>query len=113
MADSYYQLGIWQLGLLAEQWGQPGQRTGTDDSVRHTFRDTPHPMSGPGPDHRARLTAQLGMDALEACWREVNVSPLSQAVCDYNNSSRPGTGSANEAPRIAGRAMPPNRTICV
>jgi hypothetical protein len=49
-------------------------------------------MTGPGPDHLARLTAQLGIDALEASWRKVTGSPLPRAVRDYVRSRQLGTG---------------------
>ena len=56
------------------------------------FGQFPHPLTGPGPEHLARLTAQLGICTLETCWREVTGSPLPPAVRDYINSSQPGTG---------------------
>jgi len=81
-----------QLGLLAEQRGQP--RQALDWTVRcvTVFREFPHPQTGPGPDHLARLTAQLGTGALKASWREVTGGPLPRAVRDYLSSSRSGTG---------------------
>ena len=54
------------------------------------FAEFPHPLAGPGPEHLARLTAQLGIDAVEASWREVTGSPLPQAVRDYIKPSRRG-----------------------
>ena len=81
-----------QLGLLAEQRGQPRQALEWMVRCVTLFREFPHPMTGTGPDHLARLTAQLGTDALETCWREVTGSPLPQAVRDYISSSQPRTG---------------------
>ncbi len=48
-----------------------------------------HPLTGPGPDHLARLTAQLGADALETSWSEVTGNPLPPAVRDYISSVGP------------------------
>ena len=83
---------LWQLGLLAEQRGQPRQALEWMVRCVTLFEQFPHPLTGPGPEHLARLTAQLGIGALEASWREVTGSPLPQAVRDYISSSRPGTG---------------------
>ena len=82
-----------QLGLVAEQRGQP--RQALDWTVRFItlFDQFPHRLNDPGPEHLARLTAQLGIDALEASWREVTGSPLPQAVRDYISSSRPQPGN--------------------
>ena len=44
------------------------------------FDDFPHPSTGPGPDHLARLTRQLGIPALEACCQRVTGGPLPRAV---------------------------------
>jgi hypothetical protein len=87
MASSYH-----QLGLLAEQRGQP--RQALDWTVRCVtqFGQFPHPLTRPGPEHLARLTAQLGIDALEASWLEITGNSLPQAVRDYINSSRPAAG---------------------
>ena len=84
MATSYR-----QLGLLAEQRGQPRQALEWMVRCVALFEDFPHPLTGPGPEHLARLTAQLGIDVLEASWREVTGSLLPQAVRDYISSSRP------------------------
>jgi tetratricopeptide (TPR) repeat protein len=81
-----------QLGLLAEQRGQP--RQALDWMVRciTVSGEFPHPLTGPGPKYLARLTAQLGIGALETSWQEVTGSPLPQAVRDYINSSQPAAG---------------------
>jgi len=81
-----------QLGLLAERRGQPRQALEWIVRCVTLFDQFPHPMTGPGPDHLARLTAQLGIDALEASWRKVTGSPLPRAVRDYARSHQPGTG---------------------
>jgi hypothetical protein len=52
-------------------------------------------MTGTGPTALARLTAQLGMLAVEQAWRHVTGQPASQAVRDYLTSHRdkdPGGG---------------------
>jgi tetratricopeptide (TPR) repeat protein len=72
-----------QLGLLAERRGQP--RQALDWMVRCVtlFPEFPHPATGPGPEHLARLTAQLGMGALETSWRQATGGPLPEAVRGY------------------------------
>ncbi len=64
-------MGYGQLGLLAERRGGP--EAGLEWAIRAvTVFDTfPHPDSFPGPLHLGRLTAQLGFDAVAACWRSV------------------------------------------
>ncbi|HEV3290257.1 MAG TPA: tetratricopeptide repeat protein, partial [Streptosporangiaceae bacterium] len=58
-----------QLGLLAEARQQP--RQALDWMVRCVtlFSQFPHPATGPGPEHLARLTGQLGLPALEQAWQ--------------------------------------------
>ena len=56
----------------------------------------PHPSTGPGPGHLARLTRQLGIPALEACWQKVTGGPLPGAVREYVRSYRPDTGDTPE-----------------
>ena len=64
MAPSYG-----QLGLLHE--ARDDLPAALDWTVRCValFADFPHPATGPGPAHLARLTARLGLPALEAAWR--------------------------------------------
>jgi hypothetical protein len=52
------------------------------------FDQFPHPAAGPGPGpgHLARLTALLGMPALEQTWQQVSGQPVPQAVRDYLTS---------------------------
>jgi tetratricopeptide (TPR) repeat protein len=71
------------LGVLAEQCGRP--RQALDWTVRCVtlFDQFPHPATGPGPEQLARLTAQLGMGALEASWRQATGGPLPEAVRGY------------------------------
>jgi tetratricopeptide (TPR) repeat protein len=72
-----------QLGLLAEAREQP--RQALDWTVRcvSLFGQFPHPASGPGPQHLARLTNLLGMSGLEQSWQQVTGQPLPHAVRDY------------------------------
>jgi tetratricopeptide (TPR) repeat protein len=81
MASSYG-----QLGLLAEQRGQLRQAMVWMIRCVTVLGDFLHPLTGPGPDHLARLTAQLGADVLETSWREVTGNPLPPAVRDYISS---------------------------
>jgi tetratricopeptide (TPR) repeat protein len=75
-----------QLGLLAEDRQQ--LRQALDWVVRSVtlFDQFPHPATGPGPEHLARLTHQLGMPALQAAWRQVTGQPVPQPVRDYITS---------------------------
>ncbi|MEE8585430.1 MAG: tetratricopeptide repeat protein [Acidobacteriota bacterium] len=69
-------LSYGQLGLLAEKRGN--QSEALDWMVRCValFPEFPHPSTGPGPQHLARLTAQLGWETLERSWRRQTGSPL-------------------------------------
>jgi hypothetical protein len=68
------------LGALAEA---RGEMSGALDWTVHCvalFPDFPHPLAGTGPRHLARLTASLGMRALEESWRRCTGEPLPAAV---------------------------------
>ncbi len=69
-----------QLSLLAE--AQDDAATALDWMVRCValFPEFPHPSTGPGPFHLARLTAQLGMETLAAIWQRVTGVPLPDPV---------------------------------
>ena len=59
------------------------------------FSQFPHPATGPGPGHLARLASQLGMPALEQAWQQVTGQPVPQPVRDYITSQldqQPGDG---------------------
>jgi hypothetical protein len=45
-------------------------------------------MTGTGPSSLARLTKQLGMNALESAWQEVTGEPLPQLVREYVETHR-------------------------
>jgi tetratricopeptide (TPR) repeat protein len=79
-------LSYGQLGLLAEARGSPGQALEWMVRCVALFDDFPHPSTGPGPRHLARLTRQLGIPALEVCWHKVAGRPLPGAVRDYLRS---------------------------
>jgi len=59
------------------------------------FPEFPHPATGPGPGHLARLTAKLGMPALAASWAKCTGSQLpdkvrsavSKMIADQNRRS--------------------------
>jgi tetratricopeptide (TPR) repeat protein len=80
-----------QLGLLAEERGQPRQALEWIIGCVALFDKFPHSAAGPGPEHLARLTAQLGTGILEECWQQVTGGPLPPAVRDYV-TARPDPG---------------------
>jgi hypothetical protein len=58
------------------------------------FSEFPHPATGPGPEHLARLSGLLGMAALEQAWSEITGDALPGVVRDYvNEFLREETGS--------------------
>jgi tetratricopeptide (TPR) repeat protein len=71
MAISYAQLGV-----LAAARGDAGEAL--DWTVRSVavFAEFPHPATGSAPRHLARLTASLGMPALEASWQRYTGASL-------------------------------------
>jgi tetratricopeptide (TPR) repeat protein len=75
-----------QLGLLAEARQQP--RLALDWIIRCVtlFSPFPHPATGPGPRHLARLARQLGVPALEQAWQQIAGQPVPQPVRDYVTS---------------------------
>ena len=77
-----------QLGVLAAERGRPAEALAWIVRCVTLFDEFPHPATGPARKHLARLTAELGMDALERCWHEVTGDPLPQAVRDYLNAER-------------------------
>ena len=81
MASSYG-----QLGLLAETLGTSGQALEWVVRCVALFDDFPSPSTGSGPGHLARLTRQLGIPALDACWQQVTGGPLPYAVREYLRS---------------------------
>jgi hypothetical protein len=69
-----------QLGLLAE--AREDLAAALDWTVRciALFTEFPHPLTGPGPRHLVRLTAQLGLPALEASWHRCTGAPLPEHI---------------------------------
>jgi tetratricopeptide (TPR) repeat protein len=78
-----------QLGLLAEDRGNVSGALEWMVRCVTVFEEFPHPMTSPGPEHLARLTGELGLAALEACWLRVTGGPLPGAVRDYVIAWRP------------------------
>jgi tetratricopeptide (TPR) repeat protein len=85
-----------QLGLLAEARGSAGQALEWMVRCVALFDDFPHPSTGPGPDHLARLTRQRGTRALEDCWQRVTGGPLPGVVHDYVRAYRPDPADTPE-----------------
>jgi tetratricopeptide (TPR) repeat protein len=79
-----------QLGLLAEQRGQPRQTLDWVVRCVALFDQFPHPATIPAPSHLARLTAQLGVGALDASWQQATGRPLPEVVRDYVTTRHPG-----------------------
>ena len=79
-----------QLGLLAE--ARQELSAALDWMVRCValFPEFPHPATGPGPHHLARLTAVLGLPALEASWQRCTGAAL-PAQIRANASTDPGS----------------------
>ena len=85
-----------QLGLLAVEHGDQDRALELMVRCIAVFDDFPHPSTGPGPDNLARLTRQLGIPALETCWRQVTGGPLPDAVRDYVRSHPSDTADTPE-----------------
>ena len=84
-------LSFGQLGLLAEKREELSQALEWMVRCVAQFPEFPHPATGPGPEHLARLTARLGIGALETCWQAVTGNALPRAVRDYvDSSAHPG-----------------------
>jgi tetratricopeptide (TPR) repeat protein len=75
-----------QLGLLAEDRRQPLQALEWTVRCVTLFEQFPHPATGPGPSHLARLVGQFGMPALEDTWQRVTGQPVPQPVRKYITS---------------------------
>ncbi len=84
-----------RLGLLAEARGQ--HPMALEWMVRSValFDEFPHPATGPGPHHLARLTSRSGIELLEERWQAVTGALLPQSVRDYVNSARPSGQPSN------------------
>jgi len=83
-----------QLGLLAEARQQSHHALEWTVRCVSLFDQFPHPATGPGPGHLARLARQLGMSALEEAWRQVTGQPLPGQVRDYITSHQDETPEA-------------------
>jgi tetratricopeptide (TPR) repeat protein len=76
-------LGYGQLGLVAEQRGDPQQALEWVIRCVTAFAQFPHPSTGPGPTHLARLSGQLGEPTLGQTWTKVTGQPLPDQVRAY------------------------------
>ena len=84
-----------QFGLLAEARQQPRQALEWMVRCVSLFDQFPHPMTGPGPSHLARLSRQLGIPALEEAWQQVTGQPVPKQVRDYVTSQPEQDPEAN------------------
>jgi tetratricopeptide (TPR) repeat protein len=69
-----------QIGLLTELGGDAAGALDWTVRCVSLFPEFPHPLTGPGPRHLARLTGILGMRALEDSWQRCTGRPLPEAV---------------------------------
>jgi tetratricopeptide (TPR) repeat protein len=83
-----------QRGLLAEQRGQP--RQALDQAIRSLWLFEQVSVPVQLAQLLARLTAELGVGAVEECWRAVTGSPLPQAVRDYVDSTSHSRGARQQ-----------------
>ncbi|GAA0963901.1 hypothetical protein GCM10009550_60490 [Actinocorallia libanotica] len=65
-----------QLGLLAEERGDPRQALAWTIRCITLFDTFPHPATEPAPHHLQRLTHQLGTPTLHALWHTTTGHPL-------------------------------------
>ena len=80
-------LGYGTLGLLAE--ARDEHAIALEWTVRCValFEEFPHPSTGPGPMHLARLTTKLGLEALDSSWQVVTGKPVPAALRDHLSPS--------------------------
>ncbi|MCP4664648.1 MAG: tetratricopeptide repeat protein [bacterium] len=87
------------LGLLAAAQGN--LHAALDWTIRciALFPQFPHPATGPGPSHLARLAALLGIGTLAASWQRVTGEPLPEAVRRFveEAAESAGEGASDEA----------------
>ncbi|TPW00459.1 MAG: hypothetical protein USCAAHI_00086 [Beijerinckiaceae bacterium] len=69
-----------QLGLLAEAGGDLAAALDWTVRCAALFPELPHPATGPGPHHLARLTASLGVAALETSWQRYTGKTLPEQI---------------------------------
>jgi tetratricopeptide (TPR) repeat protein len=71
-----------QLGLLSKKRGNDQEALEWMVRCVALFPEFPHPATGPGPRHLARLTAKLGMAALAESWRRCTGEDLPAVIGD-------------------------------
>ncbi len=69
-----------QLGLLAEAASRASEALDWMVRCVNLFPEFPHPATGPGPHHLARLTSELGMSELEASWQRCTGQSLPDPI---------------------------------
>jgi hypothetical protein len=63
-------------GLLAEARQQPDHALDWTVRCVTLFDQFPHPLTGPGPRHLARLTNLLGMPVLQTALQQITGQPV-------------------------------------
>jgi tetratricopeptide (TPR) repeat protein len=81
-------LTYWQFGLLTEAWGNLPGALEWHARCLALSDQIPHLRSGPA-QQLARLTHELGIGALEACWQRITGHPLPAAARDFARAYRP------------------------
>ncbi len=82
----------YRLGITAQDQQQPDEALAWMIRCVTVSGQVPNAMTGPGPEHLARVARQLGMPALERAWRLITGQTLPQAVRDSITSQTPGAG---------------------
>ena len=76
-------LTLAQCSLLATEQQRPAEALEFAVRAVTLFDEFPHPSTGTAPRDLTRLTVQLGLDALQQCWRNVTGSIPPQTVLDF------------------------------
>jgi tetratricopeptide (TPR) repeat protein len=77
----------YRLGITAQDQQQPDEALAWMIRCVTVFGQVPNAMTGPGPEHLARLARQLGVPALERAWQQITGQALPQTVRDYITSA--------------------------
>ncbi|HEV2809888.1 MAG TPA: tetratricopeptide repeat protein [Acidimicrobiales bacterium] len=81
-----------QFALVAEARQRPEEALEAVVRCVALFDEFPHPATGAGPTHLARLTAVLGMDQLAATWARLTGRQLPHAIVEFVTSQHEGQG---------------------